>query len=94
LNNEKYYNKLQLTFDNVGDTPQNMYDLYVGLDDNRIAYWSFYRDATQDSAPWTRPWDNYQKYGDIMLSADRSDGAGPKNVKVDTELPDAVFTEF
>ncbi|MEQ8425390.1 MAG: DUF6503 family protein, partial [Cyclobacteriaceae bacterium] len=94
LVNNKYYNVLQLTFENVGDTPQNKYDLYVDVHDKLINYWSFYRDAAQDSASWTRPWDNYQRYGSILLSADRSDGGGPKNVKVEEQLPDAVFTEF
>lgn len=94
LVNNQYYNVLRLTFDKVGDTPQNMYDLYVDVTDNLIKYWSYYSDASQDSVTFTRPWDNYQKYGAILLSADRSDGGGPKNVKVDQELPDAVFTEF
>lgn len=94
LVNNKYYNVLQLTFEGVGDTPQNKYHLFVEVKENLIKYWSYYRDASQDSASWTRPWDNYQKYGSILLSADRSDGAGPKNVKVDEQLPDAVFAEF
>lgn len=88
------YNVLQLTFENVGDTPQNKYDLYVDIKDKLIKNWSYYKDVSQDSASFTRPWDNYQKYGSILLSADRSDGGGPKNVKVDEQLPDAVFTEF
>lgn len=94
LANNKYYNRLQLTFDKVGDTPQNKYDVYVDVNENRVKYWSYYKDAEQDTASWTRPWDNYQKYGTIVLSADRSDGGGPKNVKVDQELPDALFKEF
>ncbi|HEY5689963.1 MAG TPA: DUF6503 family protein [Cyclobacteriaceae bacterium] len=94
LVNKKYYNVLRLTFDKVGDTPNNKYDLYVGVKDKLINYWSYYRDATQDTASWTRPWDNYQRYGSILLSADRSDGAGPKNVKVNDQLPNALFTEF
>ena len=94
LVNENYYNVLQLTFDKVGDTPQNKYDLYVDVKEKLIKYWSYYRDASQDSVSFTRPWDNYQRYGTILLSGDRSDGGGPKNVKVDQELPDSIFTEF
>lgn len=94
LVNEKYYNVLQLSFENVGDTPQNKYDLYVDVKEKLIKYWSFYRDASQDSASWTRPWDNYKKYGSILLSADRSDNSGPRNVKVEEQLPDEIFTAF
>lgn len=94
LVNQKYYNLLQLTFKDVGVTPQNKYDLYVDVKSKLIEYWSYYGDASQDTASWTRPWDNYQKYGNILLSADRSDNGGPKNVKVDESLSDDVFTKF
>lgn len=87
-------NVLELRFNNVGDTPQNKYLIFVDLSDNLVKQWSYFREATQDSASFTRPWDNYQKYGTILLSADRSDNGGPRNVKVDDTLPDQIFTEF
>jgi hypothetical protein len=87
-------NVLELTFDNVGDTPQNKYRLYVDMSDNLIKQWAYYNQATQDSANFVRPWDNYRKYGNILLSADRSDGGGPRSVKVEGELPDRIFTDF
>jgi hypothetical protein len=87
-------NVLELTFKNVGDTPDNKYRLYVDLKDNLIKKWAYYEKADQDSASRVWPFDNYKKYGDILLSADRSDGRGPKNVLVATEMPDKVFEEF
>ena len=87
-------NVLELTFKDIGDTPQNKYRIFVDEQDNLVKQWAYYREASQDTANFTRPWDNYQKYGDILISADRSDGAGPKNVKVDEALPDKIFTEF
>ncbi len=88
------YNILQLTFKQVGDTPNNKYTLYVDVKDKLVKYWSFYSNASNDSANWTRPFDNYQKYGAVLISADRSDNGGPKNVKVDETLEDKIFTEF
>jgi hypothetical protein len=87
-------NVLELTFKDIGDTPQNKYRIFVDDNDNLVKQWSYYSNASQDSANFTRPWDNYQKYGDILISADRSDGAGPKNVKVDDNLQEKIFTEF
>ena len=87
-------NVLELTFKDVGDTPQNKYRIYVDLSDNLVKQWAYYTQATQDSSNFTRPWDNYKKYGNILLSADRSDSGGPRNVKVDDTVPDEVFTEF
>ncbi len=94
LANGTQCNVLELTFKDVGNTPQNKYRLYVDLSDNLIIQWAYYSQATQDSANFVRPWDNYKKYGSILLSADRSDGGGPKNVEVDQNLAETIFTEF
>jgi hypothetical protein len=88
------YNVLQLMFEQVGDTPENKYKVYVDVKEKLVRYWAYYKDNRQDTANFIRPWDNYQKLGNIMLSGDRSDGAGPKSVKVDENLPDKTFTEF
>lgn len=87
-------NVLELRFSNVGDTPQNRYRVYVDRSDNLVKQWAYFKQATQDSANFMRPWDNYQRYGSILLSADRSDNGGPRNVKVLESLPDDTFTEF
>ncbi|MFY8036314.1 MAG: hypothetical protein ACOVMQ_04050 [Cyclobacteriaceae bacterium] len=93
LKNDRY-NILQLTFANVGNTPENKYKLYVGIKDKMIKHWAYFNDAKNDTAMFIRPWDNYQKYGNVLLSSDRSDNGGPKNVKVSESLPDKLFTEF
>ena len=93
LQNE-LYNILELRFKEVGMTPNNKYRLYVGIRDKMIKHWAYFDDAKSDTANFIRPWDNYKNYTGIMLSADRSDNGGPKNVKVETEMPDKIFTEF
>jgi hypothetical protein len=87
-------NVLQLTFNNVGDTPQNKYHVYVDLADNLVKQWAYYSNASQDTASFIRPWDNYKRYGRILLSADRSDGGGPKDVSVANTLDEKIFTEL
>lgn len=88
------YNVLQLTFSSVGDTPNNKYKLYVDIKDKLVRQWAFYADAKKDTPNFIRPWDSYQQYGSIKLSADRSDNGGPKSVTVADALPDSIFTEF
>jgi hypothetical protein len=56
-----------------------------------VKQWAYYSDANQDSANFVRPWDNYKKYGNILISADRSDDGGPKNVKVEDTIDPKVF---
>lgn len=87
-------NVLELTFEDVGDTPRNKYRVYVHLKDNLVKQWAYYKEASQDSASQVWPWDNYRKHGDILLSADRSDNKGPRNVRIDEKLPADIFTRF
>jgi hypothetical protein len=87
-------NVLQLTFANVGDTPQNKYHVYVDLTDNLVKQWAYYSNAIQDSANFVRPWDNYKKYGKVLLSADRSDSGGPRNVSVTDTINEKLFSEL
>lgn len=87
-------NVLELTFEDVGDTPENKYRVYVDVKDNLVKQWAYYKNASQDSASQIWPFDNYKWYGDIMLSADRSDNKGPRNVRVDEKLPGSLFSEF
>lgn len=87
-------NVIELTFKNVGDTPENKYQVYVDLKDNLVKQWAYFKDASQDSASQIWPWDNYKRYGEILLSADRSDNRGPRQVRVDEKLPKELFTDF
>lgn len=89
-----FCNVLQLTFENVGSTPENKYHVYVDRKDNLVKQWAYFEKATQDTASAIWPFDNYKQYGKILLSAERSDGRGPKEVSVNDALPDALFTEF
>ncbi len=85
---------LELTFDEVGDTPDNKYEVYVDQSDNLVKQWSFYNrwDKKEPSAIW--PWDNYKSYDGLMLSADRSDKKGPSNVKVYDTIDEKAFTDL
>lgn len=93
LANGSACNVLQLTIGS-GEPPPLKYLVYVDRADNLIKQWAYYPNAVIDTTEFVRPWDNYKKYGDILLSADRSDKEGPQNVKVDEDLPAKLFQEF
>ena len=87
------YSVLQVIIRRDDDTTQNKHRMYVDVNDKLIRYWSYFLPDSKD-ASLILSLDNYQKYGKILLSGDRSDGIGPKNVRVDETLSDKVFTEF
>jgi len=85
---------LELTFNEVGDTPENKYEVYVDQADHLVKQWSFYNrwDKKEPSAVW--PWDNYKSYDGLMLSAERSDKKGPSNVKRYETVDEKAFTDL
>jgi len=82
---------LELTFENVGDTPDNKYEVYVDQTDNLIKQWDFYAKASQEKPSRSWPWDNYKSYDGLLLSAERSDASGPSKVKVYKNIDQSIF---
>ncbi len=82
---------LQLSFQEVGDTPNNKYEVFITEKDSLVKQWSYFAEASQDSASAIWPWDNYKEYNGLMLSADRSDNKGPHDVKIFDEFSDEAF---
>lgn len=93
---------LKLTFEEVGDTPNNMYKIWIGEETHLLEQWAFYTNATDLEPGFVTPWQNYQPYGDILLSGDRGtrtrDGKeyplALTDIAVMTEVEESVFTEF
>ncbi|WP_198664775.1 hypothetical protein [Lewinella sp. IMCC34191] len=85
---------LKLTFKEVGDTPGNMYKLYVDQDNYRINTWQFFRTAEDAEPSISTPFDGYQDYAGIMLSGDRGGRFQLSDISVTNEMDDSVFTEF
>ncbi len=84
---------LNLSFNNVGDTPENSYDIWVDKKSNLIKQWAFYKDSTQDSANWVLPWDNYKQYGGILL-ADKRGKSNLTEIAVLDSVSNKLFTTF
>ena len=82
---------LELTFREVGRTPENKYHVYVAKDSGLVEQWDYYAEAGDAEPRFKFPWHNWQPYGRILLSEDRGEGAHTE-VAVFDELPETVFT--
>ncbi|HEB62145.1 MAG TPA: hypothetical protein ENI82_03240 [Bacteroidetes bacterium] len=81
---------LQLTFENVGETPQNKYHVFVNKKNHLVTQWSYFANASDEMPKFTTPWANYIKYGNILLSNDRGKRK-LSDIAVFDKLPKAVF---
>lgn len=85
--------KIQLTFDGVGDTPQNKYNIWISPESHLVTQWAYYAKADNDKPNFILPWKNYQSHGKIMLSGDRGQRK-LTDIQVFDNLPKTVFTSF
>lgn len=81
---------LVLTFAEVGVTPQNKYEVWVDKETKLVSQWAFYSQASDAEPRFVGPWNNWQKYGRIMLSDNRGE-RGHTDVAVFAQLPESVF---
>lgn len=64
---------LQLTFEDVGRTPENKYRVYVASDSGLVEQWDYYADAADEEPRFQLPWHDWKRYGPILLSGDRGE---------------------
>ena len=89
---------LELTFKNVGLTPQNKYHIYVSKESMLVEEWAYFPEASDAEPRWNIPWKNWKTYGDIMLSDDRGVRENDEpfvlpNVGVYDSMSDGMFSD-
>lgn len=67
------FDVLGLTFQGVGVTPQNRYELLVSRDRALVEQWSYFENAADAAPRFTLPWEDWRSYGGILLSGNRGE---------------------
>ena len=84
---------LEMTFKEVGVTPDNKYWIYFDKKTHLISQWSHFSKFTDEKPRFTMPWKDYKSYGKIMLSG--NPGVRQlSHIKVFDKLPETVFNTF
>jgi len=78
--------KLELTFKEVGVSPDNKYIVYVDKATNLINQWDFYSKYDDEEAAFSSPWSDYKDYNGLMLASSRGDGRGMQDIEVGESL--------
>jgi len=90
------WDKVRLTFDNVGLTPKDKYWAYVNRKTGLVDRWDYVLKG-EDKPPSTFMWKNWQKHGKVMLADDRVSTADGTRIyfpvlEAPETVPDSVFT--
>jgi len=62
---------LEVTFNQVGLTPENKYHVFFDLETHLVIEWSYFEKHSDLSPKMTTTWENYQKFGNILLATKR-----------------------
>ena len=88
-----YSHVLQLTFNDIGDTPENKYHVYVDTTRMLVNQWAYFGNARDTVPVFKTPWADYQEYGKLLLAGDRGK-RGITEIEVLDSISETVFTEF
>ncbi|GAB2475513.1 hypothetical protein GCM10011375_23040 [Hymenobacter qilianensis] len=86
---------LQMTFKNVGVTPQNRYEILVNKATNLVEEWAYFPKATDEQPAFRRRWNDYAKHGQLLLAAGRDEATKPSrldNIAAAQTIPAGVMT--
>ena len=86
---------LQLTFKNVGTTPNNRYEMLVNPTTGLVEEWAYFPNATDAQPAFRRRWSDYTRHGQLLLASDRSEATKPAridNIAAAQTLPKGVMT--
>ncbi len=81
---------VQLTFEDVGVTPDNKYHVFIGKDSSMVEQWAFFKQASDEKASIVTPWGDWKTHGKVKLSGDRGRFSLP-DIAVYTDVPRSAF---
>lgn len=84
---------LQLTFEDIGKTPENKYHVLVDPASYHVVEWRYFSQASDEQPAIVTPWRDYRQHGAILLSGDRGTRQ-LTDIAVFTQVPESAFTEL
>jgi len=87
----KAADKIALTFDGVGVTPDNKYVVYIDKESKLVTQWDFYSEAADTTARFQSLWPSYKKYGDLLLSGGQIANNKLTDIQVRQEVSAATW---
>jgi hypothetical protein len=84
---------LELTFKNVGDTPDNKYEIYVDKTSKLVSQWAFFKNYNETTPQFITPWNDYKQYGSVLLAGGRGKNS-LTNIAVMESVKDGVFEKL
>jgi hypothetical protein len=82
---------IQLTFANVGDTPENKYLVWIDRESGLVSQWAYFEKASDAEPKFTRPWTAWTAYDGIKIAMGRGK-FDVTNVRISAHADPSAFT--
>lgn len=87
---------VELTFEDVGLTPENRYLAFIDPETHLMRWWEHYRTRSDTAANVRSAWNDWQRRGPILVSLDRPFAGGGARIYfpraiIRTEVPEGAF---
>ncbi len=92
MKNDKMAEVIELAFDGVGLTPNNLYNVYISKETGLVEQWDFYGSQDDQVPRFQLPWKDWRRHGPILLSGDREQ-LFLSDIAVFEDLPDFVWED-
>ncbi|MBZ0268943.1 hypothetical protein K8I85_12360 [bacterium] len=79
-----------VTFESVGLTPRNRYDVWIDAETHLVEQWAYYTDADDPEPKFTQPWTGWERFGDVLIATDHGGGEDWEVAAPET-MPRALF---
>ena len=83
---------IRLSFDSVGVTPENVYDIYVDKESMLVKQWDYYPE--KGGKKLTTLWGHYEEFNGLKLALSRGDNYRISRVSVKDTINRAVFDTY
>lgn len=87
-------NVLQLTFKNVGVTPDNKYWIWVSPSSHLVTEWAYFEKFSDETPKFRNAWADYRALGKIMLSVSRGERGTLMPMGVYSQVSKEAFESF
>ncbi|MBL8863204.1 MAG: hypothetical protein JNK02_14505 [Planctomycetes bacterium] len=81
---------LRVEFEDVGDTPDNAYEVLVDRQTKLVTGWRYFQRRDDPAPRIETPWAGWQRFGGILLSGDRGPQREISGIRVFTTPPEEL----
>jgi len=80
-----------MTFEGVGVTPDNGYELWISDDRKLLEQWAYLKHRDDPAPSMTTPWTDFERHGGVLFATQHGSGPSTDSIRVHVDPPASLF---